>query len=405
MGSRRLALSDNAWAYLTPAVISGLASEEYSDLAAGNVSVNGFAPASSVGRAIYPSIPIIEANPAFEVLESEYPSADFAFSLDVNFSTGITGATFQYGVPSGNQTLTEYWNYALATGEFSGPFLKLTPMIRSTLIVSQNWAGWSFWDPGTPLLASSNTDETWPNIEWDSTGAQNVPVGYSVYQMVSIWNGLTTTNGTLWQTGFLTDASDPYDYNGTAFAEFVCTWVSSTCPTAPQWLYNVGPARTGDSVSTEVGWSGTEYVWGASISDYTQGNGQLVSIDVESFMNGFHAYYSNEIVEAPAYDGYIQQIAEFSQTNFYDIQNCEDIDGVDCYSGYTLYESSDDNVYQLSQDCVDDCLFSDWIDNTQQVYNFDYGGHWSDYGYPDVTWVNSDYNWCTVAYSDNACPL
>jgi hypothetical protein len=374
---------------LNQVIIDTLVNEVYANLSDSGSQTSDFPPASSTAAGIYASYRAAAATALFCNLSADVGAAGFSVTLDSQATTGLTNAYFAFDYPSGNVSNTVYWEDNLTSETLSGPISESVPMVSATVMLSVNWGGWSFWGPSSPYLNSVNTDEVVPTVSVDSSYSVS-----GVDQVATVWNGLTNSAGYLLQDGFLTDASDPSEYNGAPFWEFACP-PGDSCPDQNVAHTDLGmsAARPGDQFSNEVGWSGIEYWWDESLSDYTTGAHSLTSFTVQPIINGFHPQWTAEIVEAFEYGSTIQQIAEFSQVDFYDVSLCPS-GGGSCYTSYSQYDGSS-NVYQLTQNCAEwflgDCISV--LDNTDQDYNDAYGGYWGDYGYPDVSWVSSSYDY------------
>jgi hypothetical protein len=389
--------------------------DEYGHLSNLGVATSALAPIGTVAGTIYQSYAKIILIPTFVSLTKKIGLGSFALVLDGSMRAGLTTANYEYNWANGNSSICEYWSANLTSGVISGPLTFSQPFYRATINDEVNWAGWSFWGPSTPYLNSVNMDLKWPTVTTDSTAPQNVPSGDSVDQDFSAWNSLTDSSGNLWQAGWYRDASRPGSGSyggGQPFAQFWCPNPTPGCPDGEISANTsaAGAAKVGDIVNELIEWSGVAYKWDASLDDYTSGNISLTTVDVQPFLSGgYHPLYTNEIVEPPAFSysyGIVtQQIAKFAQVNFYDINLCVVSSGP-CYHGLTAYDDGDYNIYQLNQACAS------WFlgiyggicngpnDNTNQVYNDASGGYWDESGYPDVTWVNSIYDYNCVTDQD-----
>jgi hypothetical protein len=369
----------------------------YSNIAAAGVSTATLPPASNVSSAITSAFQAVSQFAAFRALNSTYGRSAFTFQVGNELSTGVTQAYYGFNFQKNNRSVTEFWDANLTSGAISGPSNRSIMPVQTTIYNSHNWAGWETWIPGTPQLEGFVTDQNYPTISTSSTGAQNVPSGTTVDQVAAVWADLTDSSGNILQDGFLTDATN--HANGLGLAWYWLTGPGITGGSTGCSLYSVSTfasnvdASTGDSVSEMVKWSGANGYWLMEDNDLTSGHYGLVNMSVVNcgLSSGFHPYWGQEIVEAYT-SGVIQQIAQFSQVNFYDITICPGRTTASC--SYADNATSG-TVYQLTQACASLSLGLCWAHNlnTNQNWNNAYGGHFNEYEYPDVSWQNSQYDY------------
>lgn len=317
----------------------------------------------------------LAANSQFDALLADYTAQSFIFGTAYTAYLGVDQVYFGFDWSANGSSHTTYWTGNIGNQSLTGPIDQVTPTIYSSTD-SVNWAGyeWHVTSPSTPL-AGNEGDELVPTISVPPQQPSNVPSGVTVDAADAVWLGLSGSaggNGGLLQTGYERDATQNWPY-----AEWYEFYPN------PQYDYpgspTVSPGDYAWQAMNTVSFESPE--WYASVYDFTKGVGASVTLNEGSWL----PYYFQGITEAYEHNGVIQQIAEFSQTSFYDLYVCsynESNCWTDIYPGANSVLSM--TTYQLRQ--------SSGVDNTNYGSSGGPGGEFGTYGYTYVTWSTSAYN-------------
>jgi hypothetical protein len=367
----------------------------YSEISADGVSTANFTNVSTVSADISTVFATLSNNSTFISLARSLGSSAFRFQVGNMLTTGVTHAYFSFQDDRGSRSNTTTWDANLVSGALSGPVKVSTPKAMATTYDSGNWAGWQTWVPGnpTPTLDGLVYDSVYPTISTLSTSPQNVPSGTTMHQVAAVWAGLTDNaagGNNFLQDGFSTDATNTAWASGTPWYEAVCSGCPGTWSVFSGFTTN---PVAGDSIGSMVKWSGANGYWLMKDTDFTTNLYGLQNLSIVGWLpHGIHPQWGLEIVEAFQYSGVDQQIAKFSQVNFYDITICPSRDQSSCSYADNATSGS---IFQLDQACSSLVLYICYAHNlnTNQNWNYAYGGVWNEYEYPDVTWDNSNYDY------------
>ena len=364
-------------ALVTRAEISPYANSVYASLASRGIDSASFLPVSSVTSDVISLFQRVSLQPAFAALYASVGSSGFAVGFGNQMSGGISDVYFTFNAVAGGQTTTTSWDGKLASMTLTGPTTVERPTIVNTVFNSHRWAGSSWWGPGTPTLAYSSADEVYPTV------SVNNPYGGSVHEVASVWTGLTDSSHDLLQVGYFTDATVGMRY-GQTYYELACE-PKTSCSVGGGGTFAFGSGQLqhvsfGDTVEQEEAISGLWTVWYMYVYDYTTGAYASTLFDLSHWLSGgFHPGWTQYIVEAYFSNGVVQQIAKFSQVNFCDATFRS------TSASWTTYGRGSGNPYQLQQASSND--------NTNQGYVNGVCGPGKTYGYPTVSWANSNYNY------------
>lgn len=387
---------------LSSTILTKWVQETYNSISTPGPNNTDFVSATTVASAIQGLLSLAASQHSFRKLNSAISnSGDFTLQLGGSLSTGITNAYFVFTNDSQRVSRVSIWDANLSSSTLTGPLVLTEPNYHFSVYETFNWAGWSYWGPSSPTLESIFADISYPTTYVEDTTPLNPPSG-GVSQVVAAWVGLTDSAGYVLQTGLVTNTSAQSEHDkdyGVPFFELACS--SDSCPSGPVWyggdggLARVSP---GDNVAEEIRYSGPSSVWRMEIKDYTSDEFDEAFYNISSWGSDYDFKWTDYIVEAPTYNGTIQQLPHFTQVNFYDIQFCENT-GDSCWGSYNM--TGDSNIYYISQWCA----VGNWVVcetdgvNTHQIYHDTYGGHFDAYGFPDVEWESSGWDDDYILYA------
>lgn len=356
------------------------------------VDSSSFAAPSVVATEVLSLFELLSTQPSFTQLASEIGPGGFGYGFAGNVTTGLTDVYFGFNAIGPSLTVTISWEGNLTTLSLSGPVSVEHPTLgMNSVFQSGNWAGSSWWQSGSPTLTDTSFDEKYPSTSKSSTLPTNVPSGVTVTQVLSIWVGLTNSNGYLLQTGAFTNVSAGAT-GGQIFFELACP-SGKSCPAGVAYypFSNVYPANlqvvpVGDYVLNAVWEGGSSTDWGLEEADLTSGQYNSWNWNIATWLpGGYSPQWTNYIVETPEVGGVIEQLPVFGTITVGD-----DIYGTctpNCgptAPGWHSYSHAF-NQYQLEQASSND--------NTNQGYlNANCGFHGT-YGCPTVAYQNSNYNY------------
>jgi len=339
----------------------------------------------------------VASSPTFNEIYNEAGPAGFVYGVGASPkpTLEITDFTFGFDWVTAGITHTAYWDANLASATVSGPTEQSLPPTDASVIGRLNWAGWSYWSPGTQALNSLDSDQNVPTISVPPQGN-----GGNVQAEAAVWTGFTDKSNDLLQIGYIRDATGNTVYS--MFWGFVGgTGTGQTTP-LPCYGGNIYVHPNDDVFEVITLVSGL--TWNFDVFDYNTSAGCSFNVNLASFqISSFTAYYTDEIVEAPLGGGVTQQIAKFTPAvNFYDVIYCTTST---CW--YSYNNGNNFNIYQLWQSPAYCVPFFDYpsghTDSTNQIYVDKNGGLNGDYGYPDVSWITSAYDYNYVASLGSYC--
>lgn len=364
--------SNSSSSYLSGAEVMTQVSDLYARFAQASLSPAYEPAAATVAATALSMFHVLSNVTAFSNLMDTVGPGGFTFSLGSDLSQGLTQVTYTFNWVTGQTTHTTYWTANLISSTLSGPVTASYPRVTASNIQSTNWAGASYWIRGspTPYLNSAGTSEYVPTVVYPSQVPQNVPSGDYVFPMYSQWVGLTDSSSNLLQTGII---DTPCCSNYGQLFKYQVFWELFPC-NGVQLTPNMPDAAPNQEFTENIYWSGTAFHWTLYVTNDNTGAYSDMTIDVQGCLpGGFHPQWSNFIVEANSYDGYIQQIAQFNdQVSFYNIDICSTT------GSCTDPANAGSNYYTLKQSAS----------SSQDVAWF-----FIDDTYPSVTWDDSDYNW------------
>jgi hypothetical protein len=363
---------------------------------------------SAAATAIDSAFQTVSQYPGFLALYNQFGPPGFDFEIGSTIGGGAGSANLGFHYVFGGLSITTSWSTNLSTGLTSGP--TNVSGIAASAFDSPNWGGSEAYVglslAGAPELDVADSDEAYPAAATYPSTPANVPGGTNVYQVVAVWAGLDDAQdgtGNLAQDGYTTNASACLRVcnTGQPFYEFYCPNIVGNCmPTLA--TYSTFPTvNTNDVVTNLVRWANYPGLWEFQTKDYSKSTGNVGTAFEDVINNswlsgGFHPHWADYINEAYGIHGLTQQISDFSQTNFYDVTICKS-------SGGCVYTNSASYVYyRLDQQCgawlygIYNFICISPNLNTNQGYTNSNGGYWGEFGYPYVTWQNSDYDWNCV---------
>jgi hypothetical protein len=292
---------------------------------------------------------------------------------------GVSNAIFEFQSQNALSANTTYWNLDLATNSIVGPVTSSQQSVSLSTYTQDNWAGWSYWGGGTPQLTSLYSDTEAVAFVQPGVAPSNVPQGDHVEAAGAAWIGLTGKGSSTCGSYGLLQVGYIWVYGGPAEA----LYQFAPCMDDADYFSPAIDVAQGDLVYEYLNESATSpNTWYITFFDFTTYEGATVTFNVANYVSSWKAYYTNLIVEAPGtLFSSPSQIAQFnSSVNFYDVEFWSTANMK--YTSYNM--ASNSNIYQLNQYGGD---------NTHQIYDDAYGGVYDDYGYPTVSWVNSNFNW------------
>lgn len=373
-------------------------SQVYSWMAANADSdLRGWASQQSVDSAIWKMYTVLNQSSTFDSLVDTWGSDAFHFTLRYLNASGISEVTFGVASTTGNgsdaRLFYDYWIGSLTYSNLSeGVTTSLTPGLAtpytyegaaafaSSDIDSVNWAGYEYWGPGSglPVWAHTEVETQVATFSTPPQSPENVPSGVTVDPVASVWVGLSPSPGGvggLLQTGYQIDTKNPLENGDYGL------WYEFYPSTAE--IPFLAVTQPGDWLDEGVAYSFsilTTRFWDLADYDVTLGFGVAA---IWTTSSSYNPHYTQDIVEAPEIDGYVQQIPEFTSSEFganyfYWYGGVTTFEGK-TYSTSTLIADGDFNQYQLTQSSgyfsTSEAYSSgnyDWVTWGDSYYNFDY---------------------------------
>jgi hypothetical protein len=374
----------------------------------GNTSANvaSFLPQSSVVTRTLSMLASIMNDSAFLSAYDSNSSANFTIQMNCDATSGISVVSFVEAWVDGSLTYQEYWTGYVSNSTVLGPVTVAHPRIQAAAWIhdSTNWAGWDFDAPSDPYgttLHSNGADATVATVSVPSQSPSGVPSGTSIYPVMTAWTSLSPHadgTGGLLQTGY--DAV-PSSGSGTTYSLW---W--EFYPINSQQSYVNSYSISAGNILRELEFNnGTDYT--LEVYDYSNSKGVFAQINANSYYTGWTPTNGAAIVEAystyesgsscPGYNC-IQQIADFSNVEFEDGLLWEN-DGPGSYAIYNytqLYNFNDVGIYQLQQSQSCFLGICSGVDSTNQNYQSAWAWDYAYYGYPQVSWVTSSFQFSYV---------
>jgi hypothetical protein len=371
----------------------------------GNTSatVSHFLPISTIDSRALSMLSVLANTSTFEHLYSIKAPGNFTIQTTFTAGQGIQSVSFTEGWTQGGTTYGEYWAGYISNLSIVGPITTTQPATYAAAFfdTTANWGGWDFWSPNMGTLHSNGADAIVPTVSIPSQTPSVVPSGATVAPVMTAWTSLMENNsGTqLLQTG----------YNGiptTHGTTYPLWW--EFYPYNSQQSYSGSPSVSPGNVVRELEFNiaGTDN-YTVECYNYNSSTGYTASGSAAYYNPGWVPNQGAAIVEAySSYEtGYgcssnycIQQIAKFTNQEFEDGLLWEDgsLGAYTIYNYTNLYNGGHLGIYQLSQAQSGCPLFCTSIDNTNQNYQNAWSWDSAYYGYPQVSWDTSEYQWSDV---------
>ena len=373
---------------LTPAAING----EVSSLGQFAQKIHGNFSSEGLSEGVTSAFARLSSNQAFEDALANHGFKALSWGIGYDFRTGrLADARVGFNI-IWNDSTTQYeqsWTLFMTNSSEKGPTLSSSPIVTNGN--SHNWGGWVFYDgaPFTYYLTAVTSNIDVSTVTWPPSGTVGHHHGYSVYLESTVWIGISPNSdgsGGLAQEGYYRNVNTSSSYI-LWYEIFGC---GSNCPVNGMTFFKSNQCTSGtfvtspgDILSLTIYYSNGVYYF--DTYDYSLSTSCSASY---SFSN--NPDYAEFIVEAPSSWGQIQQIPKLSSaTNFEGAQVTKSnlpgtpIDVTTMYDYGLYYENT------LNQ--------KSGILNSEQAYVMAYGTyHTNIYGYPQVTWVSSNYDYCYV---------